>query len=190
MEEESECGKLLASATKKWLIQKVNGETQDTYEEFKSIRWGNATHRALVPLCRKDMPTATALLVLDRRSDHLPTRFVQDVPPPTTIDGHDMRLIAGVLALAKPMTLGYVEERNNNTLKDWNATLTQIIQQTTEQTDARTVIARTLQSIGQHWDKGRQPIRDTYLVRVHAGGLLEAWAGTGPLWENLARPGI
>ena len=171
-------GDLLAD---RWLISQVSPEAIGP--EWK-IGWGDATHRATVPV-RKD-GHLIGLLALDRRRDHLPPdqeHIARDDPTPRGVDDDDMKRMSGWLELCQPMLLDHADEHLKDRLSQWHEELSNIIQEGIEETEARPALTRVLKRIQESWEQGGEHIRDLYLLRVHDDGLLEAWAGTGPIWD-------
>lgn len=171
-------GDLLAD---RWLISQVSPGTIGP--EWK-IGWGDATHRATVPVRKDGHPIG--LLALDRRRDHLPPdqeHIARDDPTPRGVDDDDMKRMSGWLELCQSMLLDHADEHLKDRLSQWHEELSNIIQEGIEETEARPALTHVLKRIQESWEQGGEHIRDLYLLRVHDDGLLEAWAGTGPIWD-------
>lgn len=164
-----------------WLIAAVDDRSPRKKGPV-GVRFGRAKSRVDVPIEHLRRPSA--MLAMDRRHDHLEGEYEggksiwgDEITEP------DMERIGGLLDLIKPMLVNALNDRDMQRADAWNEKVTGIIARAVANPKAAEAFKAALDDVRDKWVAGPAKIRDAYLVKVWASGMLEPWAGSGPIWE-------
>lgn len=175
---------------KLWCIGEVGDVNEDGGNAFKTIEWGNATHRVEVPVWDGDK--AVALLAFDRRTDHLVSTqnsLAEDNPWGTDITETDMESMQGFLDTVKPWLIKISHDKQEQRMKEWRERLGKGLQQATAIPDAKDAVMHVFDDFlkMENLRLGGMKLNSTMLLRRHDDGLLEIWASAEKEEQGISR---
>lgn len=172
-----------------WRIGEVGDDKEESSKGCKTIEWGNATRRAVVPIWKEDKPVA--LLSFDRRTDHLAPEehpLAEENPWGTGISVSDMESMRGFLDTVKPLLIKISHDKQEQRMKEWHERLGMGLQATAIP-DAKEAVMQVFDDFlkMENQRQGGMKLHSTMLLRCHDDGLLEIWAVAEIDGQNIPR---
>ncbi len=175
---------IFRSPTIPWNLGNVSDADPGCAGGCRTLRWGNAQNRAWVPVWDRG-GAPCGLLTLDRRTDHQLYDQAAMRPYGQRISEEEMSAMMGdTLASQIESIANQLDVIAADTRSAWDEILTQTLDDAAKARTAREGLTQALIQLASGWEASLgNRLRDLYVVRVHNDGNLQAWAGTGAVWN-------